>query len=302
VGDARFRAKAHQLVREAVEQALAMEEDYLGLVLRLGELGRVRQIEGDAAGAKEAYEQAVATAQRIWGEELLGKGMDPRNYAWLWTYLELLEEEAAAKGEDEVAARRRQWLGQLHKELDAHDEEQADAAVFQVRAEMRRACGAAATADGAEGQEDGVAAAAAAGGDESGGGSAASRRARLRLAARLRAAEARRLKWERVAAQLAAERAAGRQRVAAPAQAAMENEQGSGSESEEETTAAAAGLGDGDEEEELNECPICLMELEEGGETLACGHTFHAACVGEWVDTCRRKELTLACPYCRQAM
>ncbi len=58
-----------------------------------------------------------------------------------------------------------------------------------------------------------------------------------------------------------------------------------------------------DEEEE--ECPICLMDLGEmdGREALgACGHTFHWQCLGEWRDTCRRKELPLNCPYCRQKM
>lgn len=66
---------------------------------------------------------------------------------------------------------------------------------------------------------------------------------------------------------------------------------------EEEAEVAAV-----EEDEEDAECAICLLELGEAGEgnetLVGCQHTFHTRCITEWKDTCRRKKLTVACPYC----
>jgi hypothetical protein len=52
------------------------------------------------------------------------------------------------------------------------------------------------------------------------------------------------------------------------------------------------------------DCPVCLLSLQDDDEeeplhTTACGHVFHAECLGEWMSTCKAKGLDLTCPSCR---
>ena len=52
---------------------------------------------------------------------------------------------------------------------------------------------------------------------------------------------------------------------------------------------------------EAEQCPVCLTDIVQPGDNatdeklqvLACGHTFHAACIGPWL---KRKQ---SCPLCR---
>jgi hypothetical protein len=114
------------------------------------------------------------------------------------------------------------------------------------------------------------------------------------MEAQRRKAEARRLKKQRALALAQAAREAANEAKAA------EDGEGEGDDEEETEVAAATA---GEETEEEAECPICLLELSEAGEgskTLGCGHVYHAGCIADWVDRCRRKDLTLTCPYCRE--
>lgn len=63
------------------------------------------------------------------------------------------------------------------------------------------------------------------------------------------------------------------------------------------------------EEDSVEECFICLYEIEDDGDqgnsslkTLECGHTFHGDCVATCVQCCEEKKLGLTCPYCRQEL
>lgn len=40
-------------------------------------------------------------------------------------------------------------------------------------------------------------------------------------------------------------------------------------------------------------CAVCLCEQGAGGQRTACGHRFHSACLGRWLDQC------WSCPTCR---
>eukprot|EP00959_Pyramimonas_sp_CCMP1952_P185369 3876015-Pyramimonas_sp.AAC.2 len=59
----------------------------------------------------------------------------------------------------------------------------------------------------------------------------------------------------------------------------------------------------------MEECPVCLGELEEVEATqLACGHTFCTDCITKWFEQCQAKQVPDAtlqaggnsCPICRQ--
>ena len=58
---------------------------------------------------------------------------------------------------------------------------------------------------------------------------------------------------------------------------------------------------------QVDECPICLEELDVASPALACDHRFHAACVQElvakaWADGAKRtrgRGTAVLCPLCR---
>ena len=52
-------------------------------------------------------------------------------------------------------------------------------------------------------------------------------------------------------------------------------------------------------------CAICMSTITEDACVLACGHAFHAACLGEMADVVRvsaptRRSLGVTCPLCRK--
>lgn len=52
-----------------------------------------------------------------------------------------------------------------------------------------------------------------------------------------------------------------------------------------------------DEEEKEEECPICLLDFEEGDEDgpmdLSCGHHFHQGCIQRWFEKCKGNDLAI---------
>lgn len=264
-----------QLLQQAAAEAEAVGEAYPQLVLRLGELGHMLMAEGDMADAKQAFERAVAAAQRVWGEELLGKGMDIGNHFWLSAYVEMLEKD---KDKDEATAVRWKWLAAVQAELDGRDEQLSEATLAEIRAAMRRERGVAPVADD----------------DEAGGGGSGvgmSRRAQLRLAARQRAAKARQLKRAKALTRREeVVRAAADPPVGAPVATA-----GAAVDEKEEEQ---------EEEEGMNECAICLVELapDEREVLPDCAHAFHWKCIETWHEKCRTQQRPNTCPYCRAAI
>jgi hypothetical protein len=57
-----------------------------------------------------------------------------------------------------------------------------------------------------------------------------------------------------------------------------------------------------EEEWEADGCAICLASLDEGAETLACGHSLHEFCMSAWASSCQRKGIELSCPICRSSL
>ena len=49
------------------------------------------------------------------------------------------------------------------------------------------------------------------------------------------------------------------------------------------------------------ECPICMAHADPAV-ALACGHAFHAECIGRWVAAAARKRARATCPMCRAAV
>ena len=54
-------------------------------------------------------------------------------------------------------------------------------------------------------------------------------------------------------------------------------------------------------------CAICMSTITEDACVLACGHAFHAACLGDLADHVRlsartRRSLGVSCPLCRKVM
>lgn len=45
----------------------------------------------------------------------------------------------------------------------------------------------------------------------------------------------------------------------------------------------------------MNQCPICLLDIESGNEMTTCGHKFHKNCLNHWLSQCPNK----SCPVCR---
>lgn len=162
------------------------------------------------------------------------------------------------------------WLAAL-AELQGKEHELADEMLEKLRAAMRQAR----SADRA---------------------APPSGRQQQRVEAQRRKAEACRLKKQRALAQAAQE-----------ATKAAGDGEGKGYE-EADTDVAATKASDEMKAEaaakkEEAECSICLLQLGEAGggiKMLGCGHVYHAGCIAEWVDTCRRKELTLECQYFRE--
>lgn len=283
IGDQGKAERAAVLISEAVEMASELDggQPSQRLARYFGYLGVARLARGERQAAEATFKRALATAQAVWGEELLGAGMDTSNWEWVEVYLWMLKgnlRESLGPDDtvDEALAVRYLWLDALSAELQGKEHDLADETLEELRAAMRRARGA---------------------------GTAAplSRRQQQRMEAQRRKAEARRLKKQReLALALAAREAANE------AKAAGDGE-GQGDDKEETELAAATAADEAEaeaaaEEEEV-ECSICLLELGEAGEgskTLGCGHVYHAGCIVEWVDTCRRKDLTVACPYCRE--
>jgi hypothetical protein len=65
---------------------------------------------------------------------------------------------------------------------------------------------------------------------------------------------------------------------------------------------AAATCDEKEEEMELEECSVCLGEMDmeaDGGILLVCSHLFHSACVARWQAKCEEKNVEQTCPLCR---
>lgn len=72
-------------------------------------------------------------------------------------------------------------------------------------------------------------------------------------------------------------------------------------------SADAANITEEDEtQEQEDDCPICLMVLEDTGvgpqkvySLLNCHHAFHEVCLDLWIAKCQSKEVASTCPSCR---
>jgi tetratricopeptide (TPR) repeat protein len=325
--DADMMRRGVALLEEAVavsERLVAEGNPFVDLSGRLGDLGETYLQLGDPVAAEAAFERALAAAQAKWGEELLDSEMVHRNAGWVAVYSTLLEANADAKKaqggapEDKAAAARRMWIGLLAAKLEGKEQQVADQSLLELRAAIRKAKrDAAAAAVAATWQEEEATAAGSGGVGGGDGGKSLSRKARQKLEAQRRAAEAKRLKKERAQARAQEEAARAAAKAAAKAaaggggggegyaQAEPESVAAAPSVSASAAVAMAAAAAEAGGEEAEEECAICLFELGEGdgAETLStCGHTFHWTCLGQWRDTCQSKELPLNCPYCRQKM
>lgn len=241
---------------------------------------------------------------------------------------EFPDDEAQALDPARPAANVYVWVKMLLEELQGKQKDEMDQSLLELRESMRKARGARAAAAAAASWEEGKGmkttpdAMAGGGGGGSGGGDGAglSKKARQKLEAQRRAAEERRKKKERKQArakeEVVASRAATKEAAATAVEAvvfpsaAREGEGGkeeAGAVDAVAAAVAAVSLKEAaparrpQQEEEAaageNECPICLMDLDEGHETLGgCGRTFHGVCLNGWRKMCQRKTLQLSCP------